>query len=69
MNDKLKVAGIGELLWDVLPSGKQAGGAPFNFAFHACQEGCESYIFSAIVRVSPGQPFPVPNVYKYKLLE
>jgi hypothetical protein len=35
------VAGIGELLWDVLPSGKQLGGAPCNFAFHAMQAGCE----------------------------
>ena len=27
------VAGIGELLWDVLPEGKQLGGAPANFAY------------------------------------
>lgn len=48
MDKKYKVAGIGELLWDVLPSGKQAGGAPFNFAYHACQAGCESYVLSAV---------------------
>lgn len=48
MDKKYKVAGIGELLWDVLPSGKQAGSAPFNFAYHACQSGCESYVFSAV---------------------
>lgn len=48
MKEKPVVAGIGELLWDVLPSGKQLGGAPCNFAFHAMQMGCESYILSAI---------------------
>jgi fructokinase len=35
MERKIKVAGIGELLWDVLPSGKQLGGAPFNFAYYS----------------------------------
>jgi fructokinase len=48
MERKFKVAGIGELLWDVLPSGKQIGGAPFNFAYHAGQVGCEPYVISAI---------------------
>jgi fructokinase len=42
------IAGIGELLWDCLPSGKQLGGAPCNFAYHAMQAGCESYVISAI---------------------
>jgi fructokinase len=27
------VVGLGELLWDMLPSGKQLGGAPANFAY------------------------------------
>ena len=48
MTKKPLVAGIGELLWDVLPSGKQLGGALFNFAFHAKQAGCESYIISSV---------------------
>ena len=30
MNKKPVVIGIGELLWDILPSGKKAGGAPIN---------------------------------------
>jgi fructokinase len=30
---KHTVVGIGELLWDLLPSGKQLGGAPANFAY------------------------------------
>jgi fructokinase len=29
------VVGIGELPWDLLPDGRQMGGAPANFAFHA----------------------------------
>lgn len=29
------IVGIGEILWDMLPEGKQLGGAPANFAFHA----------------------------------
>ena len=48
MNKKPIVAGIGELLWDMLPTGKQLGGALCNFAFHAMQAGCESYVISAI---------------------
>jgi fructokinase len=27
------VVGLGEVLWDILPSGKQLGGAPTNFAY------------------------------------
>ena len=54
MNEKPIVAGIGELLWDMLPTGKQLGGAPCNFAFHAMQAGCESYVISAIGQDEPG---------------
>lgn len=46
--EKKIVTGIGELLWDLLPEGKQLGGAPCNFAFHAMQNGCESFIVSAV---------------------
>ena len=31
--------GIGEILWDLLPGGKQLGGAPANFAYHASALG------------------------------
>ncbi len=31
------IVGIGEILWDLFPEGKQMGGAPANFAFHANQ--------------------------------
>lgn len=46
--EKPLIIGIGELLWDMLPSGKKAGGAPINFVYHASQMGAESYAISAI---------------------
>ncbi len=54
MRRKHIVIGIGELLWDVLPSGKKAGGAPVNFAFHAIKAGAEGYAFSAVGNDSLG---------------
>lgn len=42
------VIGVGELLWDLFPSGKQLGGAPANFTFHAQQLGARGYIISAV---------------------
>lgn len=47
-NRKTVVVGIGELLWDVLPNGKRAGGAPINFVYHAIQNGSEGYAISAV---------------------
>lgn len=48
MKNKPIIIGIGELLWDMLPSGKKAGGAPINFVFHASDAGVESYAISAV---------------------
>lgn len=42
------VVGIGELLWDVFPTGKKAGGAPINFVYHATQLGARGYAISAV---------------------
>lgn len=42
------VVGIGELLWDMLPTGKKAGGAPINFVYHASRLGAEGYAISAV---------------------
>lgn len=33
MENKPVIVGIGEVLWDLLPSGKKAGGAPLNFVY------------------------------------
>ena len=40
--------GIGELLWDLLPSGKALGGAPVNVAAHAAQLGVRGAAVSAV---------------------
>lgn len=48
MKQQSTIIGIGEILWDLLPTGKKAGGAPVNFAFHAAAAGAESYAISAI---------------------
>jgi len=45
---EIKVVGIGELLWDMLPTGKVAGGAPANFAYFAGQEGADACVVSAV---------------------
>ncbi|MBI2512016.1 MAG: carbohydrate kinase [Opitutae bacterium] len=43
-----RIVGLGEILWDVLPTGRQLGGAPANFAYHAAALGAESRIVSRI---------------------
>jgi fructokinase len=40
--------GIGELLWDIFPSGKELGGAPANFAYHFNALGREGLIVSCL---------------------
>ncbi|WEV46196.1 carbohydrate kinase [Bifidobacterium sp. ESL0690] len=42
------VVSLGELLWDMLPTGKRAGGAPVNFAYHAAMNGAEGHAISAV---------------------
>ena len=45
---KKVIVGIGEILWDLLPSGKALGGAPANFAYHARRLGEEGWAVSAV---------------------
>src|SRR6476646_10096915 len=52
---KLKLVGIGEILWDLLPGGRQLGGAPANFAYHASALGAHGSIVSRIGNDSPGR--------------
>src|SRR5262245_26103677 len=42
------IVGLGELLWDLLPAGKQLGGAPANFAFHCRQLGHPAAVVSRV---------------------
>lgn len=46
--NKPMVLSLGELLWDMLPGGKRAGGAPVNFIYHATHAGAEGYAISAV---------------------
>ncbi len=39
---------FGEILWDCLPSGRHAGGAPFNVTAHLAQLGVHSSLISTI---------------------
>jgi fructokinase len=43
-----KIICYGELLWDMLPQGKQAGGAPMNVAFHLNRLGLKAFPFTAV---------------------
>lgn len=42
------VVGIGEVLWDLLLTGPQLGGAPANFAYHANALGAHSYVITRV---------------------
>ncbi len=44
----LRIAGIGEILWDLLPEGRQLGGAPANFASHARALGAETLVVTRV---------------------
>lgn len=49
------VVGLGEILWDMLPTGKMLGGAPANFAYHASQQGQSAIVVSAVGNDQQGQ--------------
>ncbi len=48
MIKKYLIAGIGELLWDLLPEGRQLGGAPANFIYHICKNGDDGIVVSNV---------------------
>jgi fructokinase len=48
MGNAFMVGGLGEVLWDALPSGEAFGGAPANFTCHCRSLGAEAYIISAV---------------------
>ena len=43
-----RVVGIGELLWDLLPTGAQIGGAPANYSYHAGALGANARTISRV---------------------
>ncbi|HZN12298.1 MAG TPA: carbohydrate kinase [Blastocatellia bacterium] len=43
-----EVAGLGEVLWDLLEQGRKLGGAPANFAYFASQLGARAMLVSRV---------------------
>ncbi|MBN1830360.1 MAG: carbohydrate kinase [Deltaproteobacteria bacterium] len=54
-DQKILVAGVGELLWDIFPSGRRIGGAPANFAAHCMALGSDARVLSKIGDDEDGQ--------------
>jgi fructokinase len=52
---KFNVVGVGEVLWDLLESGPQLGGAPANFAYHARALGAQTHIITRVGADEPGR--------------
>jgi fructokinase len=52
---KKKIVGIGELLWDLLPTGATLGGAPANFAYITGLLGDHGIVASRVERDSLGR--------------
>ena len=48
MSSPAVVVGLGELLWDLLPAGKQIGGAPSNFAYISSLLGNHAVVVSRV---------------------
>ena len=49
------IVGLGEILWDMFPSGKVIGGAAANFAYHAQELGESSIVISCVGNDELGQ--------------
>jgi fructokinase len=52
---KYRIVGLGEVLWDELPAGRQLGGAPANFAYHAGALGADARVVSRVGRDDLGR--------------
>jgi fructokinase len=50
-----KILALGEVLWDLLPSGKELGGAPANFAGHARALGAKARLVTRVGDDALGQ--------------
>jgi fructokinase len=55
MTKQSLMVGLGEVLWDFLPSGKLLGGAPTNFAYMACVLGDWGVVASRVGKDNLGQ--------------
>jgi fructokinase len=45
---KPRILCFGEVLWDVLPTGRVLGGAPLSFAYHAARLGADAVVVSCV---------------------
>jgi fructokinase len=43
-----EILAVGEVLWDLLPSGKQLGGAPANFTYHCRSLGADARLVTRV---------------------
>lgn len=48
MTRAFNIVGVGEVLWDLLQTGPQLGGAPANFAYHAHALGARTYVITRV---------------------
>lgn len=48
MSQQFTIVGLGELLWDMFPQGKQLGGAPANFAYMTALLGDRGIVASRV---------------------
>ena len=55
MKKKFKIIGLGEILWDILPEGKELGGAPTNFAYYISKLGQIGIVASKVGNDSLGK--------------
>lgn len=55
MNKAFTIVGLGELLWDMFPHGKQLGGAPANFAYMTALLGDRGVVASRVGEDRLGQ--------------
>lgn len=49
------IYGIGEVLWDLLPAGRQLGGAPGNFTYHATALGARGGLITRVGNDADGR--------------
>jgi fructokinase len=47
-SNKINIVSFGEVLWDVLPTHKVAGGAPMNVVFHTNNFGIDARLISSV---------------------
>jgi len=55
MTKRLRIAGLGEVLWDIYGQDRHVGGAPANFALHVQRLGHQGVLLSRVGSDEPGR--------------